>query len=183
MKKITCVILFWFLQFLIFTLSQLHAKCIWESSQVGENFVFKGLDKVFVFEALNSDSAERTLKSTLSIAVKKKGEVRAIYGLETETINALGESKLFLNVFFSKTEDANINSLRIFASTGAEATHNHSHLLANVWEKTYLFENQKDLNQDISTAITKSIELFMNQYFQTNPTSEAIFYYPQTSGK
>lgn len=169
------------LLFFIISTPSLRAKCIWENSQTGENFEFKGLDKVFVFEALNSNVTEKELKAALKSAINKKGEIRIINNLETQTIGALGESNLFLNVFLVKSENENINSLRVFASTSAEATHNHAHILANVWEKNYIFENKKDLNKDISEAIKKSIDLFVAQYFQTNlQTAEKIvFYYPQ----
>lgn len=165
----------------IFLPSQVAARCIWESIESGHDFVFSGLDKVFLYEILNSDQTEKELKQILTNSLQNRGKVLFIQDLENQIMGALGESKLFLNVYFMPTENSNINALRIFVTAGAEATKNQAHFLATVWDKMYLFENPNELNQDVSKALKESINLLLSQYFTTNPQAKgkAVFYYPQ----
>lgn len=84
-------------------------------------------------------------------------------------------SQLFLNFSFATTDNPNIHLLRIYANASARLLANKELINQTIWEKTYLFENDK---QDLNTALKESIDSFASQYFKTNQMvgSKPTFY-------
>lgn len=153
---------------------------IWTSLNSGDNFSFANYDQVFLAVTLHKDEADRQLLDLIKSGIGKNGNLLALKDPQEQIMGAMAESKLWLHIALISTENPNTHLLHLYASVGGATTLNKTPVTAKVWERWYLFEGKKDLDQDIQKALQKSIPPFLAQYFSTNPQAKgkATFYFP-----
>lgn len=151
---------------------QAHGKQIWESL---DTFLFD-------FSKYNAVTISATLpeaqKPVFLNVLKKVTQDKAKIKILQDLIEAISfSSQLTVYFSFAVTENPNIHLLHMYATAPADLSINKEHFLATIWEKTYLFENRDQLNQDLSAALEEGLTIFTTQYFKTNSQAKdkAVF--------
>jgi len=152
-------------------------KLIWQDLNSGHSVSFSKYDTVTISSTVPSSQKE-TVLNALKNSFNNNAKIVVLNDIGNELDKIFG-SQLFLHFAVNRTEDPNINLLKIYATTATESKTNKESLNGIIWEKTYLFENNAQLDMDLKSTLEEGISAFASQYVKTNPEfkEKATFYF------